>query len=655
MARMPQLSLPSVTIPPLGAPATTVEPTSIGEALPPDLLSNPAFPDRYSTGEVLGEGGMGVVRTCTDRCIGREVAVKSAKAGKGSRSDLAARFLREAYVQGQLEHPSIVPVYDLGRDQDGTLYFTMKRVRGMTFERIIDGVRGAAPPSSAPIDVGGHFGVDAVPVFSRRRLLTAFASVCHAVHFAHSRGVIHRDLKPGNVMLGDFGEVYVLDWGLAKIVGVPDPHPPSDPPAIAGDSDRGTYTVRGATMGTPGYMAPEQARGDAVDTRADVYALGVILFELLALEPLHPHASARAAVESTLAGTDLRPSARAPHREIPPELDVICTRAMATAPEDRYASVRELVDAVEHYLDGDRDLAQRRELARDHARAGEEHAARALAAGEHAPDARRFALHEVGRAIAIDPTNEDAARTLMRLMTEVPTEMPAEARAAMLPHTRRLMRAGTIPTMIGGLAWLAFSPIFMSMGIRSWTAWAALSVAWVGASGLAVRAWRHPSDAGKPDVPMTLAAVVAFALSSMIFGPYLVVPAVAVLAATLLQAAPSRGHRAWTLALCCLTVIGPAALQLCRILPSSYVFDRGTMTIVPLMVAFPPAMTHLFLLSSSVLLILVGSIMHARFRDMLTNVEQHLHVQAWQLRQLVPERVLPESTPQSHPGRDVRP
>jgi serine/threonine-protein kinase len=651
---MPRLSLPFVTIPPPDAPATTLEPTSVGEELPPDLLSDSAFQERYSTGQVLGEGGMGVVRTCTDRRIGREVAIKSAKAGKGSRTDLAARFLREAYVQGQLEHPAIVPVYDLGRDLDGTLYFTMKRVRGMTFERIVDGLRAehaallpvALEISRDGLEDGTPSHAEAVRGFSRRKLLTAFASACHAVDFAHSRGVIHRDLKPGNVMLGDFGEVYVLDWGLAKIVGVPDPHPPSDPPAIASDSSPGTQTVRGATMGTPGYMAPEQARGDAVDTRADVYALGAILFELLALEPIHPHASARAALESTLAGPDPRPSRRAPNREIPPELDAICVRAMAPSREDRYSSVRALVDDLERYLDGDRDLAQRRELGRDHARAAEEHAARALAGGEGAADARRRALHEVGRAIAIDPTNDDAVRTLMRLMTEMPTEIPEEARDAMLPHTRRLMRAGTIPAMVGGVAWLAFSPLFVWMGMRSWTAWAVTSVAWVGAAVLAIRAWRRPSDAGEPDAPMTLACLVAFALSSMIFGPYLIVPALAVLGATLLQAAPSRAHRVWTLAVCCLVVALPVVLQLAGVLPASYAFDGGAMTIVPIMVSFPPALTHVVLLASSLLLIVVGSVMHARFRDMLTHIEQHLHVQAWQLRQLVPERALPSSPPQ---------
>ncbi len=277
--------------------ATTLAPTDLGE-LPPDVLADASFSARYLTGEQLGEGGMGVVSACADRRIGREVAMKIVRPGDGSSGDLKARFLREACVQGQLEHPAIVPVYDLGRDPQGTLYFTMKRVRGATFEQIIDALHSGA--------------VEAAKQYSRHKLLSAFASVCHAVDFAHARGVLHRDLKPGNVMLGDYGEVYVLDWGLAKVVGSPDARLSSNPPAIATGSDPGTKTALGATMGTPGYMAPEQVRGETVDARADVYALGAILFELLALQPLHPHGTAEQAKASTLRGPDARPSARAP-------------------------------------------------------------------------------------------------------------------------------------------------------------------------------------------------------------------------------------------------------------------------------------------------------------------------------------------------------
>jgi serine/threonine-protein kinase len=640
----------SVTIPEHSVGATTVAPTAVGEELPPDLLNDPTFLQRYGVGEALGEGGMGIVRTCTDRRIGREIAMKSVKPGKGSRGDLAARFLREACVQGQLEHPAIVPVYDLGRDPDGTLYFTMKRVRGLTFERIIDGLRMGEVPSSASPDSVRHY--------SRRKLLTAFASVCHAVDFAHARGVVHRDLKPGNVMLGDFGEVYVLDWGLAKILGGLDPRPPSGAPPIASGSDPGAKTVHGATMGTPGYMAPEQVRGESVDVRADVYALGAILFELLALEPLHKHSTPQIALDSTLAGIDARPSVRAPRSDVPPELDEACVRATALDPELRTGSVRELVDAVESYLDGDRDLARRRELAREHARRAEGLAARALGdepegtpqrAPEHgaadATTARSRALHEVGRAIALDPTNEDAVRTLMRLMTVPPRVPPPEAHAAIVAERRSSMRMAARVAMIAYLMWFAYLPLMLWMGIRSWTAWSVASAAWLVAAAFAFRAWRNPSREGKPDMAMTVAGVTAVATTSTMFGPYVLVPTLAAMGAMLLHMAPNRGHRVPVVVMNCLAIAVPAALQLSGVVPASFAVSNDAITVAPVMLSFPPVPTHVFLVVACVTLVIIASAMIARFRNVVTRVEEHLHVQAWQLRQLVPEQVRPASAP----------
>ncbi|MCZ7681650.1 MAG: serine/threonine protein kinase [Sandaracinaceae bacterium] len=157
---------------------------------------------RYVRGAVIGAGGMGEVRLDRDRRIGREVAVKRLHAALGGREDTQARFLREARVQGQLEHPAIVPVYDLGAGEDGELYFTMKRVRGRTLADILADL--------------AHGDAEAKKRFGRRRLLSAFSQVCLAIDYAHARGVMHRDLKPGNVMLGDWGEVYVLDWGSRR-------------------------------------------------------------------------------------------------------------------------------------------------------------------------------------------------------------------------------------------------------------------------------------------------------------------------------------------------------------------------------------------------------------------------------------------------------
>ncbi|HEY8040629.1 MAG TPA: protein kinase [Polyangiaceae bacterium] len=619
----------AVTIPD-HAFASTIAPTSVGD-LPPDLLAEAGFDQRYAIEQTLGEGGMGVVRACRDRRIGREVAIKSVRPGTGSRSDLAARFLREACVQGQLEHPAIVPVYDLGRDPERSLYFTMKRVRGLTFERIVDAL---------------HSGdADAARQFSRRKLLTAFASVCHAVDFAHARGVVHRDLKPGNVMLGDYGEVYVLDWGLAKVLDAPDPRPPSDPPAITSGSDPGAKTVQGATMGTPGYMAPEQVRGESVDARADVYALGLILYELLALQPLHRHASIAEAHASTLAGPDARPSARAKGGDVPPELDAVCVRATAVDPGDRYATARELVDAVERYLDGDRDLERRRVLASDHARAAAEHAARALDAGPRSTDARSQALREVGRAIALDPTNESAVRTLVQLMTEPPREMPPEARETLLRETRRSLRVGARVATFAYLSWFAYLPLMLWMGMRDWTPWLVSSAAWLGAAFCALLAWRNPPRHGKIDLRMTVAGTIAVATTSTIFGPYVALPSLAVIGAMLLQLAPDRSRRVAVVLMHCLAIAVPAALQWWGLLPASYVFQRDAIVIAPSMLSFPPVPTHVFMLATNLALVVTGSVMVARFRLSLNSAEERLHIQAWQLRQLVPEEVRPASAP----------
>ena len=185
----------------VGAEDDTVRTDVPGAAL---LLDQELPVERYGAAEALAAGGMGEVAVLGDRWIGREVAKKSMRPEIAGSSNALARFLREIRVQGQLEHPSIVPVYDVGRTDGGELYFTMRRIQGMTLADVLDGITRGDEQLTAR--------------FSRRKLLTAFSSVCMTVHYAHSRGVVHRDLKPSNIMLGAYGEVYVLDWGIAKLV-----------------------------------------------------------------------------------------------------------------------------------------------------------------------------------------------------------------------------------------------------------------------------------------------------------------------------------------------------------------------------------------------------------------------------------------------------
>ena len=306
----------------------TIVPTQHANSTPIDLVVE-LPPMGYELGELIGRGGMGEVVAAHDLRIGRDVAIKRMRSAHPDATQLS-RFLREARVQARLDHPAIVPVYELGTDDHGKPFFTMKRLAGTTLaQRLAE----AAP---------------------RPVLLRAFIDVCMAVDFAHARGVVHRDLKPANIMLGDYGEVYVLDWGVARVLA--DAAVPVQPDIETLDGE----TSAGVLLGTPGYMAPEQIHGLEVVPATDVYALGSILFEILTSEPLHPRGDG--ALGSTLTRPQQSPSERVREREIPPELDLACHDAVAEHPQDR-PSARALADRVQRYLDGDRDLERRRALA----------------------------------------------------------------------------------------------------------------------------------------------------------------------------------------------------------------------------------------------------------------------------------------------------
>jgi serine/threonine-protein kinase len=236
----------------------------------------------YELLDRIGRGGMGEVYRGKDPALGRDLAVKVLQPELRGDDDAQRRFEQEARVTGALQHPNIVPVHNLGRLPDGRMYFTMKLVRGRTLTQLLAEEKGSGR----------------LP-----ELLGVFEKVCQAVAFAHSRGVIHRDLKPSNVMVGAFGEVQVMDWGLAKVL-------PRDGEAAkggvefgSGDTVRRVGTTgstaddrRTGTVGTPAYMPPEQARGagDEVDERADVFGLGAILCEVLTGRPPYTGATVEA-------------------------------------------------------------------------------------------------------------------------------------------------------------------------------------------------------------------------------------------------------------------------------------------------------------------------------------------------------------------------
>lgn len=588
------------------------------------------FKDRYEMRAVLGIGGMGEVQLSKDKLIGRDVALKVMHAGPDADEDARERFVREARIQGQLEHPSIVPVYDLGVDPQGGVFFTMKRVRGMTLQDVLDKIAEGDAETRQK--------------FSRRKLLTALRTVCLAMDFAHLRGVIHRDLKPANIILGDFGEVYVLDWGLAKIMDGSDT--PS-PEAIELTVNALHKTADGLMLGTPGYMPPEQACGEleAVDARADIYSLGALLFEILCGEPLHPPHSLDSLIQSTLRGADARASMRGT-RDSPPELDEVCVKATSQDPAERYTRARSISEAIESYLDGDRNVQLRRDLAKTHVAAAHEALARPAQGGEARRAAYAVALREIGSAIALDPSNGDALRTMAQLLTDVPDDAPPEAerelRATADVARREAARVGTNRFVL----WNAFIPLLLWMGVRHLPS----AVAAIGAVILCgVVAWwmsRKPVVTLAEGFWMLVLSSGAIGLMSMIFGPFILVPGQAATNTMFFAMNADKHARRIVVAMGVISIALPFFLDVTGIVPAAYSLTGGELRVLPRALEFPPVQTMLCLLLTSVAMVIIPGVVMGRMRDALNAAERRLFLQAWHLRQMVPvearESMLPK-------------
>jgi serine/threonine-protein kinase len=296
--------------------------------------------DRFLQRGFLGRGSSGVVIRALDPQLLREVAIKVLDPAVEDASEVD-RFAEEARINGQLEHPSIVPVYEVGVDRRGRRFLCMKLIHGRTLE---EDLAEAAGSRLTPPRLAGF--------------LQVFVKVCDAVSFAHSRGVIHRDLKPTNVMVSEFGQVYVLDWGIARLCP---PREGYDGPRVRispGLADQSELDPPGSLVGTACYMAPEQLRGlhDRLDERTDVFALGATLYQILTGQPPLGAEAARAIWMRRTPDPIVPPDAMPGCGAVPPELARIAMRALAFDPADRYPTVADLQRAVEGFQRGAWDL-----------------------------------------------------------------------------------------------------------------------------------------------------------------------------------------------------------------------------------------------------------------------------------------------------------
>jgi serine/threonine-protein kinase len=338
----------------------------------------------------IGRGGMGEVFLVTDQDLKRQVAMKVLRPDLGGGREQRLHFIAEAQATSQLEHPGIPPVHDIGLTPEGRLYFTMKLVSGRTLREVLHDL------ALKRVEVGREY--------TLHKLVSILERICEPMHFSHQKGVIHRDIKPENVMLGDFGEVHVMDWGLARVEGSTDEHAFRESVATA-RTEAGMETQHGALKGTPAYMSPEQARGETLDRKSDIYALGCLLYEMLTLhaafDPRDPELMSK---KQTGEVPDLM--TRNPRRPVPEALVEICRKAMATDKAARYETAGAMAGDLRRWLDGRSEKARRHAEAERLAAQGKEAAAAYERLQTEAGEAERAAEIEAAKYKGFQPVSE---------------------------------------------------------------------------------------------------------------------------------------------------------------------------------------------------------------------------------------------------------
>lgn len=317
------------------------EPSIILSGTDPDLPPKiPAGLARYTGLREMARGGSSVLRSGFDTVIGRTVAIKSLLPETKTNRRERRRLLREARVTAQLQHPNTVPVYDIGDDLVQGVYFVMKRISGENFFEVLK--RIARGDEST------------IEAFSIERRLDIVADACQALAYAHARGVIHRDVKPENIWVGNFGEVILLDWGVAKVWGHADENEAINRSVLkskeSSEDERAqlqTLTGGGQRPGTPLYMSPEQVDGKrGIDERSDIFSAGVVLYEMLALREPFRGANIDETFDNIKNKDVPPPSERSPDRDIPKAADAVVMKALQKRPADRYQSMRELIAEI---------------------------------------------------------------------------------------------------------------------------------------------------------------------------------------------------------------------------------------------------------------------------------------------------------------------
>jgi serine/threonine-protein kinase len=446
-------------------------------------------------------------------------------------------------------------------------------------------------------------------------------------------------------MFGEFGEVILLDWGLAKLRE----QKPGEPMAYVPMPDRRALdevrsidtTAVGEVLGSPGYMSPEQAvDSQGVGTAADIFALGSVLFEILTLHHLIPGETSQLVAANTRLGEfDAHIAKRFPELDAPPELEAICVRATDMDPKRRHERARDIADAIESFLEGDRDVARRRSMAGKHTRSAI--AALSESVEAKSPDqaraARSRAIREVNHALAIDPQSQTALRTMMKIMTEAPTAVAPEAEAAVRESEERALR--TVARR-GTYAYVAVAVNVALMGllgvVDAWALGVAIGCFLLAAAGTTLGSVNKRVPVGQVIVAVILLSSCGIAASSMLFGPLVYVPSLAAANVVVFAAGVGRRYRWFALTCGILAILLPLALELGGVLPAGWVFKDGMIAITPRAIEFPGASALALLTLASVGTVLFPVLLVGAERDARVKAERELVQRELALAEFVP-------------------